>query len=616
MRKLSLAVAGSLLSVVAFAADEGGKTPSGEKLLCGFERSELEAWAAKDKQRHVWHQVGWRVEDATGGGLEFAQGKYGRSVMLTAEKGDASQGNHAMIRPLDGKRDFRAEWGKYYMKPHVTEPPRRDAEHSRAAGYFYTSWFGGLSVIMPADWSGYGWLLLDVKSTAADVGMTVFLEDDVIEPPLNRAYAVPAGTWVTLAFDLGKADKDGMLTPSKMTNIEILVDKTAGKTDILLDNLRLAGSIEGAKLPVVKDESPWRKPFAGAAPAEPRPVVIEAKPAREAITLAAPTVMEMKPHTSYTRFSQCINSFAAFDDRFMMFDGALTTGSSALFSSDGGRTWKGLDGGGQPTVLADGHQNSRNLWVDDNGGLIGIFILQCAGGPNRSDIYFRRVKFTGGGWEMAPFTLVDLDVRHCPERFALLRLASGQIWAAWDHLSRDTGTCLRLRVSDDDGRSWRLPEGAGKVNGQPVPLGGGPALVPWGGKGVACFWKSGRDGCVYWARSEDLKTWSDPQVAAQKTEIGAGVNAAVTVGGTDVFFSTEPGDRMSLRFLAPGQARLLRSTGNEWKEDAGPWTETKAAKLSSPNLSVSDGALVAAWVEENAGKYAIRLSKRKPDGIW
>ncbi|MFH1024497.1 MAG: sialidase family protein, partial [Planctomycetota bacterium] len=607
MRNFLVVTAGSLVVATVMRAAEDGNTTK-EKLLCGFERAELASWTEKGKH------AGWRIEDAKeGGGFEFVRGNSGRVPLIAVAKGDAIQGEFALIHTVGGKADFPAAWGRYYMKPHVAEPPRRDAEQQRNGSAFRSSHFGGLPTIMPEDWSGHGWLLLDVKSAAAAADLAVLLEDDVIEPPLDRAYAVPAGTWVTLAFDLGKAARDGMLNPARMLNIEVMMDRTGGKTNILLDNIRLAGSLDEAKLPVLKDERPWRKPFVDAVPAEPKPVTIEAKSVREKVKLVEPTVIDTsKMGKGYTRFSQCIHSLAAFDDRFMVLNGGLGSTSAALFSTDGGATWKGLDGGGQATILAEGHQNTRNLWVDDNGGLIGIFILFCAGGPNRSDIYFRRVKFTGGGWEIIPFTLADVDVRHCPERFALLRLASGQIWAAWDHSSRDDGTCLRIRVSDDDGKSWRRPEGAGKLAEQKVPLGGGPALVPYGERGVGCLWKSSKDGHVWWAASEDLKSWSAPQIVAQKT----GVNAAVTIGKKDMFFSAEPGDRMSLRYLAPGQIRLLHGDGNAWKEDAGPWTETKAAKLSSPNLSVSDGALVAAWVEENAGKYAIRLSKRKPDGIW
>jgi len=496
----SVIVAAGLLALGA-AARPAFADEAAEMRLLGFEAAEMKAWADRKVARH------WGFKELESGeGFQFRL-SYG--LWYTARRGDATEGRHALVRSCTRAADFWANWGRLTAKPHVLHPRRRDPVHYRSGHVFKT--FEFFRTVFPRDWLAYDRLAIDVKSTQTDVTLAVLLEDDGIEPPLDRAFAVPAGEWVTVSFDLARAARDGQLDTTRMANIYVLLDKIGGPTDVLLDNIRLVKGNARGEWPVLEDRSPWREPFKEPGPATPRPVTINGAPETSRIRPIGATLIDVsKVRLSYTRFSQNLHSLAAFDNRFMVLEGSLGRGSAALFTSDGGVTWKGLDDGPKATTMGWGHQNTRHLYVDDHGGLMGIFILMCAGGKNPSDIYFHRVAFTGRTWTVSPFALVDVDVRHCPERFALLRLSNGAMWAAWDHLSRREGTRLRLKVSDDDGQTWRTPAGTELLHRQPIRLGGGPALVPYGPTGLACVWVP-KDRHLYWSRTEDGKTWTEPQ---------------------------------------------------------------------------------------------------------
>jgi hypothetical protein len=500
-----------------------------EKLICGFEAEEMKP--ADDRRYKYWvgkawtgakdPPPGWRFEankeyhvaaGYTGDVTVYRSGSSRDYPRLTLAGTADSQGSHALRRRFAGKVDFMANWGRLTMKPHVTEPARRDPIQLRNI-MMYNS-FGTFAKRFPRDWSGWDQLRVDVRSTEAEARFAVLLEDDDCEPHLDRVYRLPAGKWVTVAFDLAGAVEQKLLDPARMANLFLAVEKVEGPTEVQADNLRLSPRGAKSKFPLLEDKRPWREPFLDAAPAEPAPARVAAEPVRAPIEMAEPLVIDTSAiRLCYTRFSQLLHTLPAFDNRYMALGGSLGGGKSALVSTDGGRTWKGADGGDKATLLSRGHQTDRGVYVDDGGGLLGVTIMTCAGGSNRSDLYFRELKFTGSSWELKPFTLVDVDVRHCPATVSVLRTSDGRIWAVWDHLNRRGKTALRLKCSDDDGKSWRRPENSRFLDAEGTTLGGGPALAAFGAKGVAVFWRRGNYG-LYWSHTEDGKSWSAPELVA------------------------------------------------------------------------------------------------------
>lgn len=593
------------------------------KLLCGFEIKEMrppdtrrykyfvgKAWTGKGDT-----PVGWRFNKATdyhitpdyaGNVTIYRTGSSRDYPRMKFHYATESQGKHALWRHFTAKGDYMSRWGKHLPKPHVIDPPRRGPSQLRAIVMFNT--FGRFTKYFPRDWSGYDRLLVDVKSTKAAATFAILLEDDVCEPYLDRVYAIESGKWMTVAFDLAGAAKAKLLDPSKMANLFLAVEKIGGETNVLVDNVRLAEAGAKSKFEVLEDKRPWRKPYLDAKPGVPKPVSVAGQPDRTAIKLEPPTVIKTSPRISRTRFSQLLNTLSAFDNRYMVLGGDFG-GKRALVTTDGGKTWKGIDGSEKPTFLSGGHQGDRGVYVGDHCGLLGVTINTCAGGSSRSDLYFRRLKFTGKGWALSPFHLVDVDVRHCPLRVRVLRQASGRIWAVWDHLNRHGKCVLRLKASDDDGASWYVPKGTEFFASERVPL-AGRALVPYAREGLAVLFRR-PDYHLFWSYTEDGQTWSKPSLVAKKTNI----NAAVTCGETEVFFSNRPGGRMAMSYATADVIRLTRYDGKAWSEDKGPW-KACTGKLASPNLSVINDQLCAAWCEQFEGKYRLQIALRGKDGAW
>ena len=201
-RRLALAmVLGAWLLLCPVGASADG---SDEKLLMSFEPAEMKELVQRVRAR--WAAVR-PVEGARGFQFKVSYG-----LWYTCRRGDATQGDHALIA-AKGPTDLWARWGKYFPKPHVRTPRRRDPTHLRSGHLFKT--FGFFARAFPADWSGYDRLLLDVKSTAAAVDFAVLLEDDRTVLPLGRVFAVPAGKWVTVSFDLARAASEKRLNPAR-----------------------------------------------------------------------------------------------------------------------------------------------------------------------------------------------------------------------------------------------------------------------------------------------------------------------------------------------------------------------------------------------------------------
>jgi hypothetical protein len=280
---------------------------------------------------------------------------------------------------------------------------------------------------------------------------------------------------------------------------------------------------------------------------------------------------------------------AVLDGKRMLINVATGMNRALMVTSDGGATWKGLDGGKASS------QFRGNLMMvgacctpgDDGRDLLIVTLKHCSGGEEPSWVWFKRVAFQGGAWKPGPSTVIDVDSWHCPEHtMDVLRLPNGRIWGAWSPQSRSGG--VKARFSDDDGKTWRsLPGqlGPGK-HGQKRPL-----LLPLG-KGVACFFRIGWQDYFGWSRSDGEK-WSKAEQPIK------GIRARPISGA-----ATGP-DELFVSAGLKGKVRLLHFSAGKWSEETG-------APFPPKRLSAAGNRLVALALRD--GKVV--MSVRSADGKW
>src|SRR5262249_44711935 len=120
---------------------------------------------------------------------------------------------------------------------------------------------------------------------------------------------------------------------------------------------------------------------------------------------------------------------------------AGTTNVLLLQSQDGGKTWRGLDGGEKPSplyVFNPDHGSGRGDVVGARADVLLFNNLGCAG-PNTASLrlFARKMTFTGKGWELRETpALVDCDLRHCNSNQSIVRTADGRLWAAYGLVGR------------------------------------------------------------------------------------------------------------------------------------------------------------------------------------
>jgi len=582
------------------------------KLLCGFEEADAVQWGAK------------REGDA----LRWQVSQY---KVLWFRKGDATQGDWALAVGVPAIR----------RGTHYNILRRRALLNS----------YGWFRKRLPADWSGYDRLRLDVRSGAAG-RLRIDLEDELCQPQVRRTFAVPQGKWVTLEFPLAEAAKlhtiplpqdeaarlgvsalkARRLNLAKMTNLEVYFEELAAKCDVRLDNLRLLAP-DGERKPkhrVVKDASPFlapqplpkRKPIPPAPPNGFTPVATFPK----ALT-PRPVDLSKAGKTCYARLGNTTaRAFVAADARRLLL--GFNAGYMHVFQTkDGGTTWLGLDGKPTPTRCYHNANAPSHCAAAAGLDLLYAYTDHCSGGSNPSNLFFRVLRFNGTGWTLERPHVLDVDCRHCPEfKVRLLRLESGRLWAAWMHLSRFGKHGVRARYSDNAGVTWRDPDSNARVivdrdqsqgpqrygvtlwvdepkgltppvdraNGWlgPMYAHGGLQLTPYG-DGVACLWAQSWHPNAVWS-AFDGKAWGKP------VRIGRGSPvSAVTVGKTTIYLS------MSYKRVT----RVLRLSG-------GKWTEDMPASGKGGALCASGDTVFNFWTKKEGEKAALYESHKPADGTW
>ncbi|MFH1023189.1 MAG: sialidase family protein [Planctomycetota bacterium] len=646
MRKDTLERRLGILGAVAILSGMmavGGSAPAGENpqadpaagggkvnLLAGFEKDEATKWGYVDQEGEL--VTPREIEKSPGAG----KGTWPRAIV----KGDASQGEWAYVRR------FSEDAWKFYM--------RRGGQPEE---FLYPnctafSTFAAFRKMFPADWTGHDRLRLDVKILGSAAALRLHIEDEMIAPQLTRDYQVPEGKWVTLEFDLaeaakfrevklppelakklgGETQKARLINLSRMANILLRVEKAEKRPTVLVDNIRLLapGADDGGKMELLVDKSPFPVP---------EPLPLRDEPAKADKPQGARNWAALKPGepvqvamASGSAFGNMTlpRALAVADNDHLIFGNSIGR-TRVTQSADGGKTWTDLAGKpGATTQCLHTANAPGNVAVAAGEDMFVFYTARCGGAGSPKDMYCRRARFDGKGWNLGAPRLMDIDVRHCPEHLVrAIRLPNGRVWVVWMHLDRFNQTYLRCRYSDDGGELWQSPDSNGilavKRTRDPAALpvgvtwwpespagwtvpdqgrtGGIPGrfhphgafdLAPYGAS-VACLYAEG-DKATCWTWFDTAKNaWTAPAPVAKGF---GGATSAATVGEKTVYAAIR------------GSNKLVCLDGDTWTEEA------PAGYSGRGVLSVSGKTLFCFWPDEKEGKTLIMSAKKPLDGAW
>ncbi|MFH0983306.1 MAG: hypothetical protein V2A79_17445, partial [Planctomycetota bacterium] len=354
------------------------------------------------------------------------------------------------------------------------------------------------------DWSGYELLRFDIFSEKAPavIGCRVF---DSSGPQIKAHYLglrsnvavfkVPQDKQATCDFPLAEMARVAEMDLSKMTGLVLRINGYEGDADIFVDNIRLVtreAAAGDARSPLVKMEGE-PKPYA-------RPVIYKVvKRDPEKMKPESGAVEKLGPVTVYsgvgsggsgsyacggghfggsgwTYFQSLRRGCVAYDNkRLLVLMGAGPKESQAvgkdcegggvwaMASFDGGATWGGLKPGEKlPRRFCDWYWRATAS-SDAGGDVYHIGTENCSSYHEGYGIIFRRLAFTGEGWEDDRLSLVSQNLRKCPSDARAWRLPDGRIWATW---SDGWGGCV-AKYSDDDGYTWAPCKDASKPAPRP-----------------------------------------------------------------------------------------------------------------------------------------------------
>jgi len=440
----------------------------------------------------------------------------------------------------------------------------------------------------PADWSGFERLRFDVTSVGARVRLGFRVRD--ASGPLLRGkltglrtglavFAVPADKTVTCDVPLAELATAGELDLGRVHRYNIRFNGLPAGTppkELYLDNVRLVAK-DGEpkpKLPVVRMAGAVR-PFARRVYVKPPTERIAEKLKREIgpVEPLGPVVINraclfssgaghMGGHfggSGATYFQTARRAVVAYDNRRLLVVMAGATapirsrkvkrvgGLLALASSDGGKTWTGLQGETVGFSLLRWHLRA-GYHADRFGNVYGVGTPNCDSYNEGQDICLHRLAFTGKTWVNDRFAIIHQDGYKCPSNCQALALANRRIWAAWGD---GFGGSL-ARYSDDDGFTWvpckdaaqKPPrpfyepklEDLGKPDAPkppkeillwPTPVAIGPFITPYK-DGVAALGSDRRG--PKWAVHDGAK-WLPPK---PRPAIGRGLITVTTVGADRV----------------------------------------------------------------------------------
>jgi hypothetical protein len=480
-----------------------------EQLLLGFEEEEHARLTKTVKIA--------RKEKTTKDGRAYVAWEQPGDIQALGEwrlyKGQASEGEVAMgIANVIPDRIELVYWPSRFKLPQEPQDYHGLLNNNYAppnGAMLHTC--GVFRRIFPMDWSGFDLLRVDAFGEAGVQTVRILLEDEEIGPPVVRNVTLAPGQWTTLEVDLRAAEKERGLDLTRMATLTIGVAKTEAKPKAgapytaLIDNLRLARRGTPSKLPVVADSSSHQLPDFYRA-TRPQPETLPAPPDRAPLTLEPPIFIP----TEKPPLVAPVGWVAAYDNRHLLVgfnrgNTAEATQMQLLQSGDGGKSWRGLDGGEKPTGLAVhnlDHGTGPGSVVGARGDVLVLTNFGCRG-PSFAclRVFARKLTFTGKGWEAREVPdLFDCDPRHCTSNQSVVRGQDGRLWGAHGYVGRLGTLQVSVRCSDDDGLTWKgWAEGKsgtvpGSIHSDEKGAGFGytyeePVIVPLG-DGVACLWQA------------------------------------------------------------------------------------------------------------------------------
>lgn len=523
--------------VLALALSGSAWPGEDEKLLLGFERAEVEkaaAQAGKNAFKTVEggdFQFSPKLSNNTA--LEVMNG----IITLSIVQGDVTQGTHALKvpGPKGTAKYFLAYPGPSFIG--LAADPRTNI---RLPEVFNTDpWFGAAFPADWSGWDLLRVDVKVIRDGPSTLMLEV--EDAVIEPPASFSYeGVKPNAWTTLEMDLGKAVEERKLDLKRMTNIFVRFDgrkdtpaadekaKAKGKEAgivVLLDNIRLARKGAACALPVVQGErsaytrtlprsyaaeivwAPGRKEGVTVS-TDPVPRPAKVKPAEPAAQ-AGPVTIDILPLLKKGFDAKSAEKGVTADNlhQFVVLKG-VTAGSAqaqlvafavpalgnsmlldkpfnpwsfgpiaAIVTTDGGKTWGGLDGPGEtPTWVHKGRKAWQGTVFDGGADVMGLHDDGCLSFRTAYEFYpgdrvfLWRTIWTGEGWKRSPILFVSGDPRWCTHAAQnLLQLPSGRLWCMFSSRDRSGfGSVAWAMYSDDDGLTWRSWRGDGLVGTVPL----------------------------------------------------------------------------------------------------------------------------------------------------
>ena len=622
----------ALLCLVQVALAGEAKPPR-EKLLQGFEKEALVGTAGPRKGRRYVFEV---KDDVIRFGPTHPGGGYSwyANPVLEAHKGEVTEGEYALKSVLPIAGGGRGIRGVSTLR-NAAILASYEGFDSRVDGKTFDTLF-------PRGWSGYELLRIDIRAerpeTGHDTQVRLFICDDVLDPPLVCHYDLKPKRWVTIELDLGRAVKERDLNLKQMRFFLLGLGpdqkyrkprtrRDREKGIVYVDNIRLARRDAPARLPVLKDETSFKitKPRAYAAEyvvgkddkgrvyarglraasmEMPKPAEFERVPAPKA--LGEPVTIDL------TKFKGLAISHlglggepAALDAKhiivplsadfhsvprhsFAAHDGKITL---AIGTTDGGVTYKGLDGSDRPTVVMISHHAHGRAFAF--GGELFVFADWGCWNPGHSypmdKGFVRRTVFTGRGWWVSPYYFVDPHQLHCIGGHTAVRLRSGRIWHVWSPAwsFRPTGTCAKY--SDDGGRTWQTWNDLGKFSFIPRLYGGHSSVVPYDGH-VAVLVRRGMNQAM-------MSTWSGEGWSRPVKIPPVYRHNAVSPGGKDIYLAGEGG--------------VWHFDGTKWKHELHTTPHPKSG--AKPKLVVSGGTVLC-FDRDKALKKV--LCWRKVGGKW
>jgi hypothetical protein len=585
-----------------------------EKLILGFEKAELgrSPLVAPEvrRGRDCWFYLLERPD-----GVDFAArfewpGETNRVWTWRCRRGEHTEGELALVAAAGPASPQKFE--PTYRETEFLSRFYPDIRGGRQARLMLTT-FQWLAKAAPdlRDWSGHDRLWIDARADTAAAEVRLAVEDAVLEPPVVRAYTLPAGRWVTLELDLREAVRARGLDLARIANFWLL-GRAPRRTEMRLDNIRIVRGGASSAHEIWRDRSPMSLPARPRGKPAVAPLPESAKPDRRPIELAEPLVV------ARGSIVPC-GWVTAYDNNFLFVAYSAEKEARAVCSADGGRSWKQLPA---PVARNLDHGTARGCAIDDRGSGVAVSSGPgCAGlGHANPRQHLTGYTFTGSGWEARPPVILDADIRHCGSNASVVRLRRGphrgRLWASWGEIGRAHAIGVHVKLSDDDGRTW-LPWGRGALlpGSRAAAWSDGTygypetAVTPCGDH-VACFWRHKRRSGIRWS-AYDGSTWSPPAAVSPVTldDMDGAYRAtmsAVTRGEEEIFFT------------ATGLRTVLRWDGRSWSKEPVAIEDGGMLSLAGGVVTLfTAGKVNRRWRGiQWTRRAALSYYHRTPDGRW